>query len=322
MARTLGVFIERHDTVDLLWGQCEGAYGSDGDLEVRAGDASAERVLTIGSPIPADRSGRLRGFARLVARLSGQAHRRTLEGAWARLAGARDRTSVLFYEPPTVTADVDYALARRHAARVYGPDARATHPIVLPATWRIEEPLATLRDAKPPPKPVSLAVVTSGKDWLPGHRARLDFLGRLRAAGVPFELYGRNLPARLGSRGPVASKAQALRPARFALAVENFAGDDLYVTEKLWDPLLCWCLPLYYGSRAADRLVPSRAFVRIPDLKEAGVEAVRAALARPDAWESRLDAIAEARRRVLGDLRMVAWARRELFGDGAPTRPA
>ena len=83
------------------------------------------------------------------------------------------------------------------------------------------------------------------------------------------------------------------------------------MTEKLWDPLVCWSLPIYFGSRAADKLIPPEAFIRLPDLGERGVRTVQEALADPGIWNRRLEAMAEARRRAMGELRLVEWLARE-----------
>jgi hypothetical protein len=91
-------------------------------------------------------------------------------------------------------------------------------------------------------------------------------------------IYGRGVPDDLKPIGPVADKAEVLRRAHLTLAIENWWTDELYVSEKLWDPLLCWSLPLYFGSRAADAMIPTDSFVRLPDLGDAGVETVRSAL--------------------------------------------
>jgi hypothetical protein len=170
-----------------------------------------------------------------------------------------------------------------------------------------------LRDLLPPEKVQTLVAISSGKAETPGHRERLGFLALLRRAGVPLALFGRGLPLELGALGELRSKSTALLPAMFTLAIENHSEGELYVSEKAWDPLLCWSLPLYHGPRAIDAMVPPGSFIRLPDLQDAGVDAVRAALAGgAELWRSRLDAIAEARRRVLGDLRMVEWVRRTL----------
>jgi hypothetical protein len=322
MERTVGVFVLGRAKADQFWNQCDEPYGRHRGLVLRANDADADHVLCVGTPVPPGRRARLPWWSRWPKSRRSAARLARTEEVWDRAGLDPARTDVLHYEPPTNVTDADYAVARRRASRVFGPDARATHPLVLPATWMADGTLAELRDEAPPAKPVCLATVTSGKAWLDGHRARLGFLDALRRAGVPFELFGSDLPPPLRGRGPVASKSQVLRPARFALAIENYAEGDLYVTEKLWDPLLCWSLPLYFGSRAADRLVPPESFVRLPDLGAGGVDAVRAAVARPSLWEERLDAVAEARRRALGDLRLVEWIRREVVApNGAAASP-
>jgi hypothetical protein len=195
---------------------------------------------------------------------------------------------------------------------VYAPDDRATHPFVLPSTWSFPERAGVLRDESPPDeagddRPIPLVCVTSGKSLWRGHDARLDFLRRLRDEGIPFELFGRSLPADLNPRGPLQSKASVLRAARLTLAIENADEGERYVTEKLWDPLICWSLPLYFGSRAADRVAPEGSFIRVPDFADAGVAAVREAIANPGLRRERLGAIRAARRAALGPLRLVEW---------------
>jgi hypothetical protein len=309
---TVGLFLERQSRPDWIWHQCDGPRGRHGDLQFVADDPAADHVLSIGTPIPARGKPRLPPWSRLAGWVAGDAQARRLSACWTRLRRDPALTTAVFLEPPPVVSDLAYAVARRHAARVHGPDDRASHPIVLPVWWELDRDVPTLRAASPPEKPVPLAAVVSGKSWLPGHRARLAFLARLRHEGVPFVLFGRDLPEGLAGQGPTDSKAAVFGPARLVLAIENHAEGDRYVSEKLWDPLLAWALPLYHGPRAAERLVPPECFVRVPDLGDEGVRVVRDALARPDLWRERLEAIAEARRRILGDLRLVEWLRRSL----------
>jgi len=164
------------------------------------------------------------------------------------------------------------------------------------------------RALPPPPssaKVLTLVAVSSGAASIPGHMARMNFYERLQSEGLPLELFGRGLPTRLDSRGPVVCKSNALIPARFCLVIENSDTDDRYVSEKLWDALVAWCVPIYFGSRALDRLIPPESFIRLPTLDNEGLKVVRAALADPEQYSRRLDAIAEARQRALGPLRMV-----------------
>lgn len=295
--------------------------GQHGAVKVRQGARDADVALVINWPVEPGGSRRAGGWRRHLYKL---AHRPTtplrVRRGYEWLNRPRETTFALLYEPPPLLPDWLFEITKAHCARVYAPDPRATHPITLPSMWTFEDDVRALRALPPPEKPVPLAAINAGrppgKNLIEGHVARLAFFCALRAAGIPLELFGRGLPTDLKPGGFLASKASALRPARFALCIENYDRGEHYVTEKLWDALACWCLPLYHGSSAPDRLIPPEAFVRLPDLKEAGLNTVRRALSDPDLWNRSLGAIAEARRRALGELRIVEWARREFPGLG------
>lgn len=308
----VGVFTTRDDGPDALWNQCDGSEGQHGPLALCGPDRRADHLLCLGAPIP--RSGRpgRRGVARL---LRGRGtDRERLAASFRRLDRPPSDITVLFYEPPEIVQDIEYDVARAFAERVFGPDARATHPLSLPSMWRSNEPIDALRALTPTSDAEGLAIVTSGKASIPGHRARLAFLQRLREANVPFDLHGVDLPLSLGGNGPVESKHEVLRRARFTLAIENDAVTPGYVTEKLWDPLLAWSLPLYFGSEGANAMIPADAFLRLPDLGEAGIDFVRHALAHPPWRDERREAMARARQQVLGPLRLIEWLRHDVLG--------
>ena len=309
------------DWANLWLAQCEGPLGFEPDhtgatsgIELRPGDAQADHLLLIGPPVSASGEPRLSFVARRRAKLAGRydADRGAL--AIDRLARPPADLTTLVYEPPAAFSDAWFAMARSRCSRVFAPDDRATHPFTLPATWSFQDDLHALRREAPAPRrPIPLVAVSSGKSLFPGHAPRLEFLRRLRRAGVPMALYGRNLPADLDGLGPVLSKATVLRAAALTLAIENDDTEFRYLSEKLWDPLICWSLPLYHGSVAADALIPAQALVRVPDLGDAGVEAVARAVDRANALHAeRRGAIAQARQRALGDLRLAAWAARTL----------
>lgn len=318
------MLVERAAGHDHLVAHCDGPDGRMGPLQLGAAPAEADLVFSIGVPVGPEG----RRPARLGARLRpGRGRRERMDRdrahqAFERLGVPAERLWVLFHEPPSYVPDLVYEVAAEHAARVYGPDVRATHPLLMPAVWWEKGlSLAALRTAPVPVKTTPLGWVTSGRSDLYGHRARLRFLDLLRAAGVSLHLQGRDLPARYGGTGPCARKADAMREARLVLAVENSVEDPRYVTEKFWDPLLGFALPLYYGSTWVDRLVPADAFVRLPDLDAGGLEVVQDALADPGLHERRLPAIIEARGRALGPLRLVAWLAREVEASGLAARP-
>lgn len=86
-----------------------------------------------------------------------------------------------------------------------------------------------------------ISVITSGSKHFPGHKKRLRFLDKLSSGEISnhIDVFG-------GHHNPVEDKMDALMPYRYHLALENSFVTD-YWTEKLADPLLAWCMPIYYG---------------------------------------------------------------------------
>jgi hypothetical protein len=84
------------------------------------------------------------------------------------------------------------------------------------------------------------SVVCSDQTVTKGHRERLAFVNHLkRAFGDQIDYYGR------GSR-PMPDKDEALASYQFHIALENSRYPN-YWTEKLADPLLRGCYPIYSG---------------------------------------------------------------------------
>lgn len=318
---TLSIFSDMSTGPHWMLNQCERyepqrdplvAY--EGDWRVISGQRDADVVLCVNMPVWPKGIGLMPWWRRLLTRATGRYYQVKVRQAMAWLNVPRNRTYLLMYEPPPF-AEYYRTRVGDHVAGAWAPDPRWVGKNQgvdrLPVWWTIADRTEALR-AEPTPdddaqRDLGLVVVTGGKSALPGHVARLDFLRLLRRAGVPIAIYGRGVPDDLGSLGPVTDKAEVLRRARFTLAIENFAQGDLYVSEKLWDPLLCWSMPIYFGSAAADAMIPADSFVRLPDLGDAGVEVVRRTLAEPALRNVSLSAIARARQQILGEARLVPW---------------
>jgi len=134
-----------------------------------------------------------------------------------------------------------------------------------------------------------------------GHILRMEFLDRLTDRHPRLlDLYGRGDFSGEYYHGEIADKRDGLTQYRYSLAVENYRGPN-YFTGKLTDPLLAWCMPIYWGCTNIDEYLPEDAYVQIdieaPDAPDRIKEIVES-----ERRERNIDAIAEARERILDDL--------------------
>jgi len=123
------------------------------------------------------------------------------------------------------------------------------------------------------------------------HRLRYDFVMGLKQRLPELELFGRGIRF-------VEDKADALDPFKYHVAIENFHGPHHW-TEKLADPFLGACMPVYYGCPNAEDYFPPESFLRVDlhDL-EAAEQTIRRAI-RDRLHEKHLPAVLESRRLVL-----------------------
>lgn len=223
----------------------------------------------------------------------------------------KERVIYLLREPPlTEIVHVNkrfYQEAQAYCGYISGPDDFAPHPNYMPAIWYFSNSFRDLNDLPPPPKTANCSWVTSGISRTANHRQRLEFLRLLRNSEFEFDLYGRDLPDWSQAKGQITSKWYAMAPYYYNLSIENYADNDWYVSEKLWDALLAWCLPIYYGGSAANKLLPPGSFLRLPSLDEKGLAYIRDVTSSLDAWYEAKEAIKEARQIILHKLNLLEW---------------
>ena len=223
----------------------------------------------------------------------------------------KERIIYLMREPPLPEVKQNhqriYQQATRYCGYVSGPDDSAPDPDYMPAIWYLNNSFRELNEMPPPEKIETASWITSGINRTESHRKRLQFLQLLCDRGLGVDIYGRDLPPWVKGFGEIKNKWFATAPYYYNLAVENYAENDWYVSEKLWDALLSWCLPIYYGGSAADKLLPPKSFLRLPSLDEKGIQYIQEVIASPDAWYEAKDAIAEARQIILHELNLLGW---------------
>ncbi|MEL6457628.1 MAG: glycosyltransferase family 10 [Cyanobacteria bacterium J06621_15] len=223
----------------------------------------------------------------------------------------KEKVIYLLREPPLEEVVEAHKRHYRHAqdycSYVSGPEDNAPNPDYMPAIWYYSNSFRELNEMPPPVKEKSLSWVTSGINRTENHRKRLAFLKMLRDSELEVDLYGRGLPDWARGSGELSNKWYGMAPYYYNLSVENYADNDWYVSEKLWDALLAWCLPIYYGGSAADKLLPPGSFLRLPSMDEKGLAYINEITSTHDAWYEAKEAIAEARQIILHEINLISW---------------
>lgn len=223
----------------------------------------------------------------------------------------QERIIYLLREPPLEEVvdinKMNYAAAKNYCGYISGPDDFAPVPDYMPAIWYLNNSFRELNEMNPPVKEKYCSWITSGINRTENHRKRLNFLRLLQEQELGVDFYGRDLPDWSKSFGKVGNKWHAMAPYYYNLSIENYAENELYVSEKLWDALLAWCLPIYYGGSAADKLLPPGSFLRLPSMDEKGIAYIKEVISSADAWYAAKDAIAEARQIILHKLNLLNW---------------
>jgi hypothetical protein len=204
--------------------------------------------------------------------------------------------------------------AVQHAGVIRAQPALRWHYAVSADDQRPSATYDGMVAATPPAKQRVVSSVTSSKRMrLTRHRRRYDFIMALRDALPELDLFG------YGIRH-ISDKRDALDPYRYHVAIENHVCPHHW-TEKLADPFLGYALPFYHGAPNAADYFPEQSFIPIDiDRPEQAIRTIREAIAA-DAYDTRLEAIGEARRRVLDEYNLFAVLAREIVALEAQTRP-
>lgn len=183
---------------------------------------------------------------------------------------------------------------------IEGPGKTLTHPHMH---WHVKRSLEWLRQAVPQKKTKMLSTITSDMQWLKGHRLRFGFVKTL-SEELELDWYGRGVK-------PLEDKWDGLAPYKYSLTIENFRS-NYYWTEKLIDCFLTWTVPLYHGCPRIGEYFPERSLVPIDVSKPEEARRVIREVLDEDDYESRLEALTEARRRILEELNPFAFLAGEI----------
>lgn len=310
--KTVGMISSYHgleQRADWLWQQTPHQFGSWGNIQIMAQAAKPDFLLMYQFDFPQKEKVNQQKSWLDLFRKKQQQSKVNVQSLLRDVP--QERIIYLLREPPLEEV-VDknkkiYQYAQEYCGYISGPDDFAPTPDYMPAIWYHGNSFRDLNEMPPPEKIAPCSWVTSGISRTANHRQRLDFLNSLQSNGIQFDLYGRNLPVWAKTSGELGNKWYGMASYYYNLAIENYADNNWYVSEKLWDALLAWCLPIYYGGSAADKLLPPGSFLRLPSLDEKGIAYIKEVTATPDAWYAAKEAIAEARQIILHKLNLLNW---------------
>jgi hypothetical protein len=190
-----------------------------------------------------------------------------------------------------------------HPRRIVGQTA-------LP--WYLGPGYDTLAAAAFPAKSEDVSVICSNKSMVGGHRRRLRFVEELLALS-PMPRFGR------GFRD-LPDKWDGLAPFRYSVAIEN-SRHDHYWTEKIADCFLAGTVPIYWGAPNIADYFPREAMIILDTLEPVEAAQIIKAEATPEAYQRRLPALREAKRRILEEYNLfeVAYQMVKAGKSGAPS---
>jgi FkbM family methyltransferase len=166
--------------------------------------------------------------------------------------------------------------------------------------WFIEKSYDELIKMPPVQKQSDVCLITSDKVFTQGHRERLQFALDLKTRlGSRLDLWGRGLRN-------FDSSWEVLSRYRYAVVLENLIARD-WLTEKLPDALLAWCVPLYLGCPNTSDYLPTGSWIDISSMDASTVtDMLIALLADPNDYECRIHALSNARRHYLNQVQFFA----------------
>ncbi len=172
--------------------------------------------------------------------------------------------------------------------------------------WHFDYDHQGLTNLDLPQKTRLVSCIASGLTQLEGHRHRLDFIKKLEQHFPQVDFFGRE-------RHFLPDKMDGLLPYRYSIAIEN-CSQPHYFTEKINDCFLAYTVPVYFGCKNISQYFPEKSFIQIDLADSAGaMKKIRFQLEHDD-WESRIEALKEARELVLNKYQPLAGAATILRG--------
>jgi len=151
-------------------------------------------------------------------------------------------------------------------------------------------------------KTKNVSCIVSNKNFDEGHIQRRRFV-REYGSKLNLDVFGRC--HELAFKGPLSDDEKWLgyAPYKYFIAVENNRENN-YITEKLFEPILCECLTFYSGAPNVSSFIDPRCYIFIDPVNnglEATYKTIETAIVNNE-WEKRIEYIREMKFKILTSL--------------------
>jgi len=179
----------------------------------------------------------------------------------------------------------------------------------LVSVWRVLKSYNFLKNLtyKPDDKKHMVSSITSGKVDTSGHKKRVNFLSTLVECTKDVDIFGAYGIENFGNisscfKGKLEynsyCKFEGLYPYHYTIAFENSSCHNC-VSEKAFDALLSWTMPIYWGCPNVSDYLPEGSYHHIKDIDDfKSIEQVIEIIKTPPTFENVL-AISKARDLIL-----------------------
>lgn len=131
-----------------------------------------------------------------------------------------------------------------------------------------------------PTKPHRMSIIASNKKFLEGHRLRHELIKKILGSDMDIHIYGRGskalYPLDPRVKGDIEDKSQAFRDYKLTVAIEN-KRMPYWITEKFVDPLICNCVPLYWGANHVSNVFGEETHYKLPENVNEAFELIKKA---------------------------------------------
>ena len=172
--------------------------------------------------------------------------------------------------------------------------------------WQLEQSYSQLK--KPIFKTNIISSICSSKYFDPGHIKRIDFLKYMESkSNTTFDVdifntdNKHNFRNYKGAVSPFINKSKGIIQYKYYFMCEN-NFESGFITEKLWEPILCECLVFYCGAPNVSKYVDPLSFVEIDlDDFDKAYDIISNAIAS-NLYQQRLPYIRKMKNRLLNEM--------------------